>query len=53
MHRPTISDIAARAGLSKAAVSYALNGRRGVSPATQARVIAIADDRLADRKSVV
>ena len=44
MHRPTISDIAARAGLSKAAVSYALNGRRGVSPATQARVIAIAEE---------
>lgn len=44
MHRPTISDIAARAGVSKAAVSYALNGRRGVSPATQARVIAIAEE---------
>lgn len=44
MHRPTISDIAARAGVSKAAVSYALNGRRGVSPATQARVIAIAQE---------
>jgi DNA-binding LacI/PurR family transcriptional regulator len=42
VHRPTISDIAARAGVSKAAVSYALNGRRGVSPATQARVVAIA-----------
>jgi DNA-binding LacI/PurR family transcriptional regulator len=44
MHRPTISDIAARAGVSKAAVSYALNGRPGVSPATQARVIAIAEE---------
>lgn len=44
MHRPTISDIAARAGVSKAAVSYALNGRRGVSPATQARVVAIAEE---------
>lgn len=44
MHRPTISDIAARAGVSKAAVSYALNGRRGVSPATQARVLAIAEE---------
>jgi DNA-binding LacI/PurR family transcriptional regulator len=42
MHRPTISDIAARAGVSKAAVSYALNGRPGVSPATQARIVAIA-----------
>jgi DNA-binding LacI/PurR family transcriptional regulator len=44
VHRPTISDIAARAGVSKAAVSYALNGRRGVSPATQARVVAIAEE---------
>ena len=42
MSRPTISDIAARAGISKAAVSYALNGRPGVSPSTQARVQAIA-----------
>ena len=44
MHRPTISDIAARAGVSKAAVSYALNGRPGVSQATQARVVAIAQE---------
>lgn len=44
MNRPTISDIAARAGVSKAAVSYALNGRSGVSPATQARVLAIAEE---------
>jgi len=44
LHRPTISDIAARAGVSKAAVSYALNGRPGVSPTTQARVLAIAEE---------
>jgi DNA-binding LacI/PurR family transcriptional regulator len=44
MSRPTISDIAARAGVSKAAVSYALNGRTGVSPATTARVLAIAEE---------
>lgn len=42
MNRPTISDIAARAGISKAAVSYALNGRPGVSSETQTRVLAIA-----------
>lgn len=44
MNRPTISDIAARAGVSKAAVSYALNGRSGVSTATSERVIAIAGE---------
>lgn len=42
MNRPTMSDIAARAGVSKSAVSYALNGRPGVSPTTQARVLSIA-----------
>ncbi|WP_034278171.1 LacI family DNA-binding transcriptional regulator [Actinospica robiniae] len=40
--RPTIADIAARAGLTKAAVSFALNGQPGVSPATRERVRAIA-----------
>ncbi|MFJ6464245.1 LacI family DNA-binding transcriptional regulator [Streptomyces sp. NPDC091387] len=34
-HRPTIADIAHRAGVSKVAVSYALNDRPGVSPATR------------------
>ncbi|ONI78612.1 hypothetical protein ALI144C_27735 [Actinosynnema sp. ALI-1.44] len=42
MKRPTISDIARRAGLSKAAVSYALNGRPGVSEETRQRVTRIA-----------
>ncbi|MEU8109309.1 LacI family DNA-binding transcriptional regulator [Nonomuraea muscovyensis] len=44
MRRPTIADIAQRAGVSKGAVSYALNGRPGVSAATRARVLAIADE---------
>ncbi|MEV6630847.1 LacI family DNA-binding transcriptional regulator [Actinoplanes sp. NPDC051470] len=42
MKRPTIADIAQRAGVSKGAVSYALNGRRGVSDATRQRIVAIA-----------
>lgn len=40
--RPTIADIAARAGLTKAAVSFALNGQPGVSQETRRRVLAIA-----------
>jgi DNA-binding LacI/PurR family transcriptional regulator len=40
--RPTIADIAARAGVTKAAVSFALNGQPGVSAATRDRVAAIA-----------
>nr|WP_055507805.1 LacI family DNA-binding transcriptional regulator [Nonomuraea pusilla] len=44
MKRPTIADIASRAGVSKVAVSYALNGQPGVSEATRARIIAIADE---------
>lgn len=42
--RPTISDIARLAGVSKGAVSYALNNRPGVSQATRARVLRIADE---------
>ncbi len=40
----TIGDIAERAGVSKGAVSYALNGRPGVSDATRANVLAIATE---------
>ena len=42
--RPTIADIAALAGVSAGAVSYALNGLPGVSEQTRARIIAIADE---------
>jgi DNA-binding LacI/PurR family transcriptional regulator len=42
--RPTIADIARRAGVSKGAVSYALNGQRGVSDATRRRILAIAEE---------
>ena len=41
--RPTIADIAREAGVSKGAVSYALNGQPGVSDATRQRILAIAD----------
>jgi DNA-binding LacI/PurR family transcriptional regulator len=42
--RPTISDIARQAGVSKVAVSYALNGQPGVSEATRRRIVAIAEE---------
>jgi len=42
--RPTIADIAARAGVSSGAVSYALNGRPGVSDETRARILQIAEE---------
>ncbi|HEX4834428.1 MAG TPA: LacI family DNA-binding transcriptional regulator [Trebonia sp.] len=42
MKRPTIGDIAVRAGVTKAAVSFALNGQPGVSAATRERILAIA-----------
>jgi len=42
--RPTLADIASRAGVTKAAVSFALNGQPGVSAATRARILAIAHD---------
>ena len=44
MKRPTIADIARRAGVSKGAVSYALNGQPGVSEATRQRILAIAEE---------
>jgi DNA-binding LacI/PurR family transcriptional regulator len=44
MRRPTIADIAQRAGVTKSAVSFALNGQPGVSAATRARVLAIAGE---------
>jgi len=42
--RPTIADIAKRAGVSTSAVSFALNDKSGVSPATRERILAIADE---------
>jgi DNA-binding LacI/PurR family transcriptional regulator len=41
--RPTIDDVARHAGVSKGAVSLALNGRPGVSDATRLRIAAAAD----------
>ncbi|SDT21275.1 DNA-binding transcriptional regulator, LacI/PurR family [Friedmanniella luteola] len=43
MSRVTINEIARRSGVSKGAVSYALNNRPGVSAATRARILAVAD----------
>lgn len=42
--RVTIKEIARRAGVSKGAVSYALNGQPGVSEATRARVLRVAEE---------
>jgi DNA-binding LacI/PurR family transcriptional regulator len=44
MRRATIEDIARAAGVSKGAVSYALNGRPGVSDATRQRILRIAEE---------
>jgi DNA-binding LacI/PurR family transcriptional regulator len=44
LHRATIADIALRVGVSKSAVSYALNGRPGISEVTRQRILKIADD---------
>lgn len=42
--RPTIADVAQRAGVSTVAVSYALNGRSGVSESTRRRILEVAAD---------
>lgn len=42
--RPTIVDVARGAGVSIAVVSYALNGRPGVSEETRARVLRVAEE---------
>jgi DNA-binding LacI/PurR family transcriptional regulator len=42
--RPTIDDVAARAGVSSAAVSFAMNGRPGVGEATRQRILAAAEE---------
>ncbi|MEV4187450.1 LacI family DNA-binding transcriptional regulator, partial [Streptosporangium canum] len=44
MRRPTIADIAERVGVSKGAVSFALNGRPGVGEATRARILQVAKE---------
>src|SRR4051794_33851730 len=40
--RPTIADVARRAGVSSAAVSFAVNNRPGVSSETRERIVAAA-----------
>ncbi|MEV7417680.1 LacI family DNA-binding transcriptional regulator [Streptomyces sp. NPDC089919] len=42
--RPTIKDIARRAGVSESAVSFALNGRPGVSAQTRDRIRTVAEE---------
>ncbi len=42
--RPTIADVATRAGVSKGAVSFALNGRPGLAQSTVDKIIAAADE---------
>jgi DNA-binding LacI/PurR family transcriptional regulator len=42
LRRPTIADVAARAGVSKALVSLALRGEPGPNPGTRERVLAAA-----------
>lgn len=43
MSRPTIGDVAAAAGVTKATVSHAYSGKRPISAATKARVFAAAE----------
>lgn len=40
--RPTINDVARAAGVSKGAVSFALNNRPGVAPDTRERILGVA-----------
>lgn len=42
--RPTIIDVAARAGVSKSLVSLALRGKPGVSEGSRARILRVADE---------
>lgn len=42
--KPTIEDVARAAQVSKGAVSFALNGRPGVSATTRARILAVANE---------
>lgn len=42
MTRPTINDVAKAAGVSKSAVSFALNSRPGVAPQTRERILGAA-----------
>ncbi len=42
--RPTIRDVAQRAGVTKGAVSFALNGRPGVADETRERTLRAADE---------
>jgi DNA-binding LacI/PurR family transcriptional regulator len=44
IQRVTISDLARRLQISKASVSYALNGRSGVSEQTRRRVLSLAEE---------
>lgn len=44
MSRPTIADVARAAGVSKGAVSFALNNRPGVGPETRSRILEAARD---------
>jgi DNA-binding LacI/PurR family transcriptional regulator len=42
--RPTIDDVAARAGVSSTSVSFAMNGRPGVGEETRRRILAAAEE---------
>ena len=42
--KPTIADVALRAGVSKGLVSFALNDRPGVAPETRTRILTTAED---------